>query len=96
MIPNPEVFDLMAASFPRDARLWRGCQVGGRSAQAAMLLMSSGYTDVHNVRGGVAGSHDPMTGRVVAAAWVDPGLPVEVGAPPGSTYADLHAKMGER
>ena len=44
----------MQANFANDAKLLIGCQVGGRSTQAAQMLASHGYQHVVNVRGGSA------------------------------------------
>ena len=54
MQPNPDFLSVMQANYARDAKLLVGCQVGGRSAQAAQILASAGYTDVSNVRVGSA------------------------------------------
>jgi rhodanese-related sulfurtransferase len=40
------------------------CQVGGRSAQAAAFAAANGFTDVHNLQGGIT-------------AWAQAGLPIE-------------------
>ena len=77
--PNPDFVRVMQAAFPADTSLLIGCQVGGRSARAAMILQSFGFTDVANVRGGFGGARDPMSGRTVDAGWAESGLPVETG-----------------
>ena len=76
MMPNRDFLAVMHASFPADARLLMGCQVGARSAQAAQMLSASGYTDVLNVAGGFGGGRDPMTGAFVEG-WVQASLPVD-------------------
>ena len=93
MMPNPDFTGVMQANFPPDSKLLLGCQVGGRSARATMILESLGYSDVANVAGGFGGGRDPMTGRP-SPGWSQAGLPIETDPPPGKSYADLAAKAG--
>jgi rhodanese-related sulfurtransferase len=86
MMPNHEFLAVMRANFPADARLLVGCQMGGRSAQAAQVLSASGYRDVSNVTGGYGGNRN--TG---AEGWALSGLPVETAAE-GRTYDALRAR----
>jgi rhodanese-related sulfurtransferase len=92
VMPNPDFMEVMKANFPADTALLIGCQVGGRSQRAAMMLESIGFTNVANVRGGFSGMRDPM-GRTVDPGWADSGLPVETDAP-GRTYEDMMKKAG--
>jgi rhodanese-related sulfurtransferase len=92
MMPNREFLDVMRANFPSDAKLLIGCQVGGRSAQAAEALVQAGFNDVANVLGGFGGARDPMTGAMRAEGWTQAALPVENGRAGGRAYEDLHAK----
>ena len=89
MQPNPDFLSVMQANYARDAKLLVGCQVGGRSAQAAQILASAGYTDVSNVQGGFGGARDPATGQFIHQGWVQVGLPVEAKATPKGSYAEL-------
>jgi rhodanese-related sulfurtransferase len=91
MTPNPEFLDVMRASFPADAKLLIGCQVGGRSAQAAQILAGSGFSDVSNVLGGYGGARDQTTGGTLHEGWSQAGLPIETDAP-GRTYADVRTR----
>jgi rhodanese-related sulfurtransferase len=91
MSPNADFQKVMAANFPRDAKLVVGCKVGGRSLQAAALLEAAGYTSVVDMRGGYAGERDGM-GRVTCAGWLESKLPVENAAAPEKTYAGLSKK----
>lgn len=84
MTPNAEFFAVMQGNFPTDARLLIGCQVGGRSAQAAQSLASMGYVDVTNVLGGYGGGRDQ--------GWTQAGLPTEIEESPGASYATLRSK----
>jgi rhodanese-related sulfurtransferase len=89
--PNPDFERVIAANFPRDARLVVGCKVGGRSLQAAALLQAAGYSSVVDLRGGFLGEHDAF-GRLVCRGWVDEQLPIETAAPPEHRYEALAAK----
>jgi rhodanese-related sulfurtransferase len=91
MSPNDDFQKVVAANFPRDAKLVVGCKVGGRSLQAAALLEAAGYTSVVDMRGGYAGERDGM-GRVTCPGWLESKLPVETAAPPEKTYAALSKK----
>ena len=93
MTANPEFLAVMEANYSHDAMLLIGCQVGGRSAQAAQLLASRGYQHVANVRGGFGGALDPVTRQLVDEGWSMAGLPVETTAPPGASYGELRKKL---
>lgn len=77
MTPNPEFLEVMRARFPPTTRLLLGCAVGGRSARAAELLASAGYTDLCNVEGGFNGAKGFFANT---PGWRDEGLPVETDA----------------
>lgn len=94
MMPNRDFLAVMQANFPADAKLLIGCQVGGRSAQAAQILVSAGYQDVSNVLGGYGGARDPMTGAVRTPGWTQVGLPTEAEAAPGASYESLRGRGG--
>ena len=94
MRPNPEFLSVMQANYPLDAKLLIGCQVGGRSAQAAQVLASVGYTDVSNVLGGYGGARDPATGQYLNEGWAQAGLPIESDTPAGAGYEDLKKTSG--
>jgi rhodanese-related sulfurtransferase len=85
MSPNRDFLGTMQANFSPDAKLLMGCQVGGRSAQAAQLLASVGYQDVSNVLGGFGGMAMRDEG------WVQAGLPVESEEKSGQSYEALLA-----
>ncbi len=96
MMPNPEFIDVIRANFACDAKLLIGCQIGGRSANAAQLLAQAGFTDVFNVAGGWGGAHGGMPGLAPGEGWVQAGLPAESGRSSGRDYGDLRAKLAER
>lgn len=76
--PNPAFLDQVKARFAPDAKLVVGCEAGGRSLKAAMLLSQAGYTSVVDQRCGFGGARGPG-GQVVEPGWRDAGLPVETG-----------------
>ena len=89
MQPNVQFLDVMQANYAKDAKLLVGCQMGGRSSQAAQILVSAGYTNVCNVLGGFGGARDRYTGQVLNEGWADAGLPVDTEPTPGGGYGDL-------
>jgi len=91
MRPNPDFLAVMQANFPSDAKLLIGCQVGGRSGKAALILADAGYAPV-NVKGGFGGRTDPATGQVIDEGWSEAGLPVAVGASEDGSYEVLQQK----
>jgi rhodanese-related sulfurtransferase len=91
MSPNPEFIAVMGA-FPKDAKIIVGCKAGGRSARAASMLESAGYTNVVDQRAGFEGAPDPATGRVSEPGWRPAGLPVATDAQPDRTYEALKAR----
>src|SRR5689334_18599535 len=92
MAPNPDFIRVMQANFPADAPLLLACQGGGRSARAARMLETFGYKHLTNVLGGFLGKRDPVDGRTIDPGWHECGLPTDVTAPPGGSYAELVAK----
>lgn len=76
LLPNPDFVRVMKASFAPDSTLLLGCQSGTRSARAAQILETFGFTNLGNVAEGFQG-------------WAPSGLPVDTTAPAGRTYADL-------
>jgi rhodanese-related sulfurtransferase len=84
MLPNQDFLGVMSANFAPDAKLLVGCQVGGRSAQAAQLLAATGYREVSNVLGGYGGGRSPAE-----PGWIQAGLPTESGDAPGRSYEEL-------
>ena len=91
MTPNPDFVAVMTAAFPKDARLVVGCKAGARSLRAATMLLDAGFTDVIDQRAGFDGQRDAF-GAFTEKGWGPSGLPVERGATPGHTYADVKAK----
>jgi rhodanese-related sulfurtransferase len=90
MAPNPDFLAVMQGAFPKDARLVVSCKAGGRSARAATMLESAGYTNVVDQRAGFEGKPDPA-GRV-EPGWRPAGLPVTREPAPGHDYESLKGR----
>ena len=88
---NPRFVEVVAANFDKDAKLITGCQKGGRSLKAADLLLSAGFSDVVDMRGGFAGETDPA-GRLTFPGWEPRGLPTSRDSGPEDRYANLSRK----
>jgi rhodanese-related sulfurtransferase len=88
MAANPDFQRVIEANYAKDARLVVGCRSGGRSAQAVALLEAAGYTQLVDMRAGMAGDRDTF-GRVNTPGWVAAGLPLEKSATAAQTYAEL-------
>ena len=86
MTPNPEFMSVMEKSFPKTARLVVGCKGGGRSARAAALLESAGFTSVVDQKAGYEGSSPAEPG------WRPQGLPVSTQAAADRTYEGLRSR----
>ncbi len=93
MAPNPDFARVMAAAFPKNAKIICGCKAGGRSLRAAQTLLGQGFTDVLDQRAGWDGARDPF-GQVAEPGWSRAGLPTEQGPPPGRSWADMQKKVG--
>lgn len=91
MTPNPDFVRVMRANFPAEAALLLVCQGGGRSARAARMLETFGYSNLTNVLGGFLGKRDPVDGRTIDPGWHECGLPTDTTPAPGGSYAELVA-----
>tara|TARA_B100000029_G_scaffold152952_1_gene148099 strand:- start:326 stop:601 length:276 start_codon:yes stop_codon:yes gene_type:complete len=78
MLMNPEFLQVMEGNFAKDAPLILGCQMGGRSALAAKMLVGVGYTNVADVSAGWGGSRDSL-GRPLEPGWEACDLPTDKG-----------------
>jgi len=87
MTPNFDFLTVVQKTFPKDAKLVVGCKSGGRSLQAATILLSSGFTDVIDQRSGFGGGLD-ATGRP-EPGWGPKGLPTATQAEAGHSYDEL-------
>jgi rhodanese-related sulfurtransferase len=86
MTPNPDFLGVMEKSFPKTAKLVVGCKAGGRSARAAAVLESAGFTDVVDQKAGYEGPSPLEPG------WRPKGLPTSTQAPADRTYDGLRSR----
>jgi len=91
MAPNPDFGRVMAAAFPKDARIVVGCKTGGRSLRAATELVGAGFTSVVDMRPGWEGARNPF-GQVTEPGWSKQDQPVEQGQPAGRSWDDMRKK----
>ena len=89
MSPNPDFLSVMEKAFPKDSKLVVGCKTGGRSLQAATLLLSAGWRSIIDQRAGFQGGMDP-SGRP-EPGWGPKGLPSSRAAEPGRSWSELKA-----
>ncbi len=87
MAPNFDFLTVVQKTFPTDSKLVVGCKSGGRSLQAAMMLISSGYVNVIDQRSGFTGGLD-ASGRP-ERGWGPKGLPAATQAEAGRSYEEL-------
>jgi rhodanese-related sulfurtransferase len=90
MAPNPEFLSVMEKNFPRDAKIVVGCKSGGRSLQAANVLLGAGYTNVIDQRAGFQAGMGP-SGRM-EPGWGPRGLPTSETAEAGHDYEVLRSR----
>jgi rhodanese-related sulfurtransferase len=88
MVMNPDFVVVIEKHFPKEKKIFVGCQAGPRSNTAAGLLQKAGYEDISNVIGGFGGMRDAM-GKVVAPGWIASGLPVSQDDGEGVSYQSL-------
>ncbi len=85
MRPNGDFMAVVAATFPKDAKLVLGCRSGNRSLRAAEALAASGFSNVVDQRAGFDGARDAF-GQVLEPGWKNAGLPVSVEGQPDRVY----------
>ena len=90
MAVNPRFVEIVAAHFPKEAKLICGCQKGHRSLRAAQALQAAGFTQVADMLGGFGGETD-YQGCIVNPGWATSGLPVSTNTGPGDRYDSLKA-----
>lgn len=88
MRPNQDFVSVCESAFGKDAKIITACLKGGRSMQAAHVLIANGFSNVVDMRGGYHGESD-MTGAVVYPGWTLRGLPVTTEATDEETYEGL-------
>ena len=92
MAPNPDFVKVVEAHFPKDKKLFVGCQAGPRADAAARLLEEAGYQEVASVQGGFGGMRDP-SGQLLFPGWSGLGLPVSQENGAGVGYESLASKV---
>src|SRR5712692_2461861 len=55
---NPRFVETVEANFDKNVKCITGCQKGGRSLKAAELLLTAGFPQVLDMRGGYGGETD--------------------------------------
>lgn len=88
MRPNQDFVAVCESALGKQAKIITACQVGGRSRQAAQILIASGFESVVDMRGGFGGERD-FTGALVYPGWAPRGLPVTTEAEADETYQGL-------
>lgn len=86
--PNTNFVVEVLAVFESDRPIVVACKAGGRSLQAAAILVEAGFTNVVDMRGGFYGEVG-QDGIVSCPGWAPRGLPVTSGDEPGRSYTDL-------
>jgi len=85
MIANADFTKVVQGVLPKEAPLVVGCKSGGRSQAACEVMDKLGYTGLHNIQGGFAGSPDQK-------GWRDFGFPVSQDNGEGVNYESLAKK----
>ncbi len=88
---NRRFVEIVETNFGKDVKLITGCQKGGRSLKSAELLLSAGFGNVLDMRGGFGGETDEL-GRVTFPGWAPRGLPTTTESAPKDCYASLTKK----
>lgn len=87
MQPNPNFLASVEGAFARDAKIVLGCQAGGRSLKAYLMLEGAGFTNIRNVAGGFGGGQDSKGNP--APGWHESKLPIATRAKAGRDYESL-------
>ena len=88
---NSQFVEIVEANFGRDAKCITGCEKGVRSMKAAELLLSAGFSNVVDMRGGYGGETD-MMGQMIYPGWAPRGLPTATESDPKERYENLAKK----
>lgn len=92
MQPNPDFTAVMAANFGKNEKLIVACKAGGRSARAAALLQTAGFSDILDMTAGFHGSKDAFGAPI--PGWQAEGREVQQSAATDQTYAFRKARLG--
>lgn len=88
MAPNARFVEIVEKNFGKDVKCVVGCQMGGRSMQAAAQLLNAGFTSVVDMRGGYGGERDVM-GQMSYPGWAPRGLPTTTESAPEDKFEHL-------
>ena len=88
---NSQFVEIVEANFGKDAKCITGCEKGGRSMKAAELLLSAGFSNVVDMRGGYGGETD-MMGQMIYPGWAPRGLPTATVSDLKECYENLAQK----
>jgi rhodanese-related sulfurtransferase len=92
MLLNPRFVEITEANFGKDVKCITGCQKGGRSIKAAELLLTAGFPNVLDMRGGFGGETDEV-GQVTFPGWSLRHLPTTRDSAAEDRYEDLAKKL---
>ena len=93
MVPNKEFSAVVQKLFEdKDTKIITSCQMGGRSSRAARELMTLGYTDVIDMKGGFGSEKDP-SGVLLNIGWQESGYPTQTGDPADRSYRAIHDRV---
>jgi rhodanese-related sulfurtransferase len=92
MLLNPRFVEITEANFGKDVKCVTGCQKGGRSIKAAELLLTAGFPNVLDMRGGFGGETDEV-GRVTFPGWSLRRRPTTRDSAAEDRYEDLAKKL---
>ena len=87
MAPNPDFTKVVEGVLSKDKKILVGCQSGGRSQRACLILEELGFKDLSNVQGGFGGAQSPTGQRI--PGWRELGLPVSEENGEGVGYESL-------
>lgn len=87
----PRFVEIVETNFGKEVKCITGCQKGGRSLKGAELLLTAGFSNVLDMRGGFGGETDEM-GRVTFPGWSLRGLPTTRESAPEDRYENLAKK----
>lgn len=73
--PNPDFVKQLEQQVDKESLVMFICRSGGRSHNAAMMAMQSGYTECYNVLEGFEGDKDAAGHRNTQGGWRAAGLP---------------------
>ena len=73
MVPNPDFLAQVEGKLQKGDKIITGCLRGGRSLKAAQILLTNGFENITDMRGGYDG--EMQGGAIVFDGWARRGLP---------------------